>query len=245
MVFSSNGSSDPDGRIVGYAWNFGDGGSSTVANPSHTYAGGTYIATLTVTDDRGATASRSVTVQATAPPPPTPLSMSVSRIDMEVVKYLSAWVGKAYVTVLDASGQPVPNTIVSGRWFGLVNGSYVSAMTDAQGRAHHANYLIWFEMGRVELLRACGYSYKRLEEEGVLMVVIDVSCRYHRPAEYDDLLRLQTTTVRARGVRIDHEYRLYRGQTLMAEGRSTLACIDRQGKVRGIPEWLEMNEKTE
>jgi acyl-CoA thioester hydrolase len=110
--------------------------------------------------------------------------------------------------------------------------------TDGQGRVHHANYFSWFETGRVELLRAGGWSYKKLEELGVMLVVADIHCRYFRPAEFDDLLRLATTTVRARGARIDQEYRVYRGDDLLAQAKSTVACIDRSGKLQRLPEWL-------
>src|SRR5690606_715552 len=64
--------------------------------------------------------------------------------------------------------------------------------TDAMGVLHHANYFTYFEMGRTELLRAQGYDYRSLEENGLLMVVVAISCRYRRPARYDDLLTLRT-----------------------------------------------------
>ena len=110
--------------------------------------------------------------------------------------------------------------------------------TDAQGRVHHANYLTYFEMGRVELLRAAGYSYKRLEQEGVLLVVAEISIQYFLPAEYDDLLRLVTTTVAAKGARIEHEYQLFRADERLVTGRSVVACVDRAGRVRRLPDWL-------
>ncbi|MFO0870123.1 MAG: thioesterase family protein [Pirellulales bacterium] len=110
--------------------------------------------------------------------------------------------------------------------------------TDAQARVHHANYVTYFEQGRVELLRAAGFSYKRLEEEGILLVVAEIECRYYLPAEYDDLLRLVTTTVRAKGARIEHRYELYRDEELVVEGRSVVACVDRSGRVRRLPPWL-------
>ena len=110
--------------------------------------------------------------------------------------------------------------------------------TDAQARVHHANYVTYFEMGRVELLRAAGYSYKELELAGLLLVVSEVDCRYFQPAEYDDLLRLITTTTRAKGARIEHKYELFRDDTLIAQGRSVVACIDRTGRVRRLPDWL-------
>ena len=73
--------------------------------------------------------------------------------------------------------------------------------TDGQGHVHHANYLTWFELGRVELLRAAGHSYRELEEAGIFLVVSEVSVRYFLPAYFDDVLRLRTTTVQAKGAR--------------------------------------------
>lgn len=110
--------------------------------------------------------------------------------------------------------------------------------TDAQGRVHHANYLNYFEMGRIELLRACGLSYREFEERGWMLVVSQVQCRYLMPAYYDDLVTLTTTTVRAKRARIEHAYRVMRGEELLAEGSSSIACIDREGRVCRIPQEL-------
>lgn len=110
--------------------------------------------------------------------------------------------------------------------------------TDAMGVLHHANYFTYFEMGRTELLRAGGYDYRRVEEGGLYMVIVDVSCRYRRPARYDDVLRLRTTTTRVTAAKIEHEYQLFRGDELLAEGRSALACVDREGRLQRVPEWL-------
>src|SRR3954463_9459141 len=110
--------------------------------------------------------------------------------------------------------------------------------TDAQGFVHHANYFQYFELARVEQLLALGYDYAHLERDGILLVVNKISCRYHRPSRFGDTLRLQIRTVRARGARIDHEYRVLRGNELLAEGESTLACIDREGRVQRLPEFL-------
>ena len=110
--------------------------------------------------------------------------------------------------------------------------------TDGQGRLHHANYINYFEVGRVELLRASGRSYRQLEQQGLFLVVAEVSCRYFAPAQYDDMLRLRTTTARAKGARIEHHYELFRDDDLLADGRTVVACVDRAGKVRRLPEWL-------
>jgi acyl-CoA thioester hydrolase len=110
--------------------------------------------------------------------------------------------------------------------------------TDAQGYVHHANYFQYFELARVEQLRALGHDYADLEREGILLVVAKIACRYHRPCKFGDTLRLEIRTVRTRAARIDHEYRLLRGQELLAEAESTLACIDRNGRVQRLPDYL-------
>jgi acyl-CoA thioester hydrolase len=110
--------------------------------------------------------------------------------------------------------------------------------TDAQGFVHHANYFVYFEQARVEQLLALGYDYAHLERDGVMLVVNKITCRYQRPSRFGDTLRVQIRTVRARGARIDHEYRVLRGKELLAEGESTLACIDREGRVQRLPEFL-------
>ena len=112
--------------------------------------------------------------------------------------------------------------------------------TDGQGRVHHANYLTWFELGRVELLRAAGHSYRELEAAGVFLVVSDVSVQYYLPALFDDALTLRTTTVKAKGARIEHRYQVFRGQELLAEGTTTVACVNRSGRVSQLPVWLLM-----
>src|SRR5262245_40585518 len=109
--------------------------------------------------------------------------------------------------------------------------------TDAQGRVHHANYLKWFELGRVELLRASGHSYRELEEAGVYLVVAAATLNFLLPAVFDDLLTLRTTTVKAKGARIEHRYKVFRGSELLAEGTTTVACIDKAGRVCRLPEW--------
>jgi len=110
--------------------------------------------------------------------------------------------------------------------------------TDAMGVLHHANYLTYFEMGRTELLRSAGYDYRSIEEGGVFMVIVEIGCRYRRPARYDDVLRLRTTLAGISPAKIEHEYHLFRGDELLAEAESTLACVDRQGQLQRVPEWL-------
>ena len=107
---------------------------------------------------------------------------------------------------------------------------------DAMGYLHHSRYLQYFEMGRVELLRSLGHSYADLERQGVFFVVVKVECRYKAPARYDEELTLTTRVARQTHVRIDHAYQLRRGQTLLAEATTTIACVGRDGQLREIPE---------
>ena len=110
--------------------------------------------------------------------------------------------------------------------------------TDGQRRLHHANYFTYFEMGRTELLRAAGYAYREIEQQGWMLVVSEISCQYYQPAAYDELLRLRTTVLEARGARVVHKYEVFRDETLLAEGRSVLACINRDGRVTRLPRSL-------
>jgi acyl-CoA thioester hydrolase len=112
------------------------------------------------------------------------------------------------------------------------------AETDRMGLLHHANYLVYFEQGRTELLRSRGITYKDLEDQGYLLVLARVEVRYRSPARYDDVLTLRTTVTRTTPVRIEHKYEVLRDGRLVAEGESTLACVDRDGKLQALPDWL-------
>jgi acyl-CoA thioester hydrolase len=111
--------------------------------------------------------------------------------------------------------------------------------TDPMGFLHHAQYFAYFELGRTELLRASGGNYRHMEEQGMLVVVVRAECRFHRPARYDDLVRLRTTIVRVTQAKIEHKYRLFRQDELLAVGNVTLAVIDRDGKVQRVPEYFQ------
>jgi len=116
------------------------------------------------------------------------------------------------------------------------------AETDRMGLLHHANYLVYFEQGRTELLRTKGLSYKDLEDQGYLLVLTKIEVKYRWPARYDDLLNLKTTVTRTTTVRIDHRYELFCEGRLLAEGSSTLACIDREGRPQALPDFLRDSE---
>ncbi len=106
---------------------------------------------------------------------------------------------------------------------------------DAMSYVHHSRYLQYFEMGRVEPLRELGVAYVDLERQGVFFVVVKAEIRYRAPARYDDELRLTTTVIKQTHVRYDHLYRLERGTDLLAEGTTTIACVNRAGEVIAIP----------
>lgn len=110
--------------------------------------------------------------------------------------------------------------------------------TDAMGFLHHANYLCYFEMGRTELFRAQGGNYRRMEELGLFLVVARLDVRYRRSARYDDLLTLHTEITKSGMAKLEHGYRLMRGDELLAEATSVLACVNRAGAVQPFPENL-------
>lgn len=112
------------------------------------------------------------------------------------------------------------------------------AETDRMGLLHHANYFVYFEMGRTELLRQRGISYREVEDTGFYLVIAEIGCRYRKPIRYDDLITLRTIVEKVSHVKIVHRYEMYRDGQLLAEGHSTLACVDRDGKPQALPEIL-------
>ena len=112
------------------------------------------------------------------------------------------------------------------------------AETDAMGYLHHAQYLVYFEMGRTELLRANGLCYRDMEQLGLFYVVARLDCRFRAPAHYDDVLTLTTSTTKLSPVRVDHHYELRRDGQLLTEGNSTLVLVDRNGRPTALPDDL-------
>jgi acyl-CoA thioester hydrolase len=110
---------------------------------------------------------------------------------------------------------------------------------DAMGYLHHSRYLQYFEMGRIELLRLLGRSYAELERDGVFFVVVKAEIRYRAPAQYDQVLQLTTSVVKQTHVRIDHAYELKREGKLLCEGKTTIACVGRDGQLQETPEYLK------
>lgn len=113
------------------------------------------------------------------------------------------------------------------------------AETDRMGVVYHANYLIWFEIGRTEFCRARGFAYRDMEEnDNAWLVVAESYCRYKAPAQYDDelLVRTHITELRRRSVRFGYEIlRLSDGQVI-AEGETGHVVTDHNGRVISMPE---------
>jgi acyl-CoA thioester hydrolase len=113
------------------------------------------------------------------------------------------------------------------------------AETDQMGVVYHANYFIWFEVGRVELMRALGIEYKRMEiEDDCHIVVVDVRCRYHASARYDELLRVRTRIAESRNRSIRFSYEILRDsdQAMLAAGETLHVICGSNGKPKLLPE---------
>ncbi|MCA9280168.1 MAG: acyl-CoA thioesterase [Phycisphaeraceae bacterium] len=126
---------------------------------------------------------------------------------------------------------------------------------DAQGIAHHANYGPWLEMGRTELLRDAGTSYKQLEASGVFIVVTRMEIVYRRPIRYDDVIEIETLGGSSTPIRLRHEYRIRLIERnglipdigtdssvpvdgICARATTEVACVDADGKPIRVPDWL-------
>jgi acyl-CoA thioester hydrolase len=111
------------------------------------------------------------------------------------------------------------------------------AETDQMGVVYYANYLVWFEVGRTELLRSLGWSYREMEHEGIGLPVIEASCLYHRPARYDDELEIRTKGTLLSGVRMQFDYEIVRnpGGELIVSGRTLHAAVNGDGRPARLP----------
>ena len=110
--------------------------------------------------------------------------------------------------------------------------------TDGQRRVHHANYLNYFEVARTEMLRGSGVTYRDLEDAGVFLVVSEATCSYKAPADYDDLLTIRTWIEKVGGASLRHGYEVVRDTMILAHGTTVVVCVDREGKVQRMPDWL-------
>jgi acyl-CoA thioester hydrolase len=118
--------------------------------------------------------------------------------------------------------------------------------TDRMGYAYYGNYAQYYEVGRVEALRKVGFSYREMEDKGILLPVIDFSIKYKKPAYYDDELTIITTIKEKPGVRFTFHYECYNEEKeLLNTGLVTLVFIDKaSNKPCQPPEWFmrEMNK---
>jgi acyl-CoA thioester hydrolase len=113
------------------------------------------------------------------------------------------------------------------------------AETDQMGVVYHANHFIWFEVGRVELLRQFGFSYKDMEsEDDCFIAVVDAQCRYKAPVHYDDevVVRTYLKNVREKVIRFGYELRKAETDDLLAEGETTHIVADSKMNPRKLPE---------
>jgi acyl-CoA thioester hydrolase len=114
------------------------------------------------------------------------------------------------------------------------------AETDQMGIAWHGNYFAWFEVGRTDLLRHLGSTYRELEQQGFRLPITECRARYRRPARYDDEIEVLTRLVRLGGASMEFEYEVrVAGQPdLLATGETTHAATDPEGKPRRLPQEL-------
>jgi acyl-CoA thioester hydrolase len=114
------------------------------------------------------------------------------------------------------------------------------ADTDAQGVAHNASYLVWFEVARVEYLRAYAGGYQALRDLGLEAFVLESFCRYRVPARFDDVLDVHARCLDVRGARFKYEYAIVREDgELVADGWTAHACVDATTlRPTRVPDWL-------
>ena len=112
------------------------------------------------------------------------------------------------------------------------------AETDKMGVVYYANYLVWFEVARADLLRSLGWSYREMEIAGISLPVIEAHCQYLRPARYDDEIDVRTEGRMLSAVRMEFLYQVVRrtDQTIAAEGKTVHAAVDASGKPCRLPE---------
>lgn len=108
--------------------------------------------------------------------------------------------------------------------------------TDLMGIVHHASYLAWFEEGRVEWLRQRGVSYLDWAKRGIHLPVVEAATRYRRPARFDDVIVIETGCAEASRISVRFQYRVWRGEELLAEGETLLACVGDDLAPKRFPE---------
>lgn len=102
------------------------------------------------------------------------------------------------------------------------------AETDQMGIVYHSNYYVWFDMGRTEFMRALGYDYRSLENQGLMLPILETHCYYKKAAKYDDVITVRTMLHELKGVRIMFKYEVYNNQgELIAYGSTSQAFVNR------------------
>ena len=109
--------------------------------------------------------------------------------------------------------------------------------TDQMGIVYHANYLVWFEVGRSELFRELDLPYTQFEEQGLGLAVIEASCRYRKPSRYDDELKIITSIDHMTSRSARFSYQVYRGETLLAEGKTVHVFINKEGHLADVRQY--------
>jgi acyl-CoA thioester hydrolase len=118
-----------------------------------------------------------------------------------------------------------------------VQGSYrvIYGDTDQMGVVYYANYLVFFERGRCDFMRARGFDYAGLEREGSFLPVVDAAVKYVKPARFDDLLTIETTLEELGRSSLRFTYRVLRGEELLCTGHTRHACVNREGRPVRLP----------
>ncbi len=109
--------------------------------------------------------------------------------------------------------------------------------TDQMGIVYHANYFLYFEMGRTEYMRSRGHAYSDLERQGMYLAVVEATCRHKASARYDDAIIIRTRVEGITRATVKFYYRVFKeeGEVLLAEGTTTLACVTAEGRPRRLP----------
>jgi acyl-CoA thioester hydrolase len=112
------------------------------------------------------------------------------------------------------------------------------AETDKMGVVYYANYFVWFEVARADLLRSLGWSYRDMEQDGIILPVIEAHCEYLRPARYDDELEIRAEGRMLSPIRMEFTYQVRLGADagLAASGRTVHAALDPSGRPCRLPQ---------
>ena len=132
------------------------------------------------------------------------------------------------------------STEIDGRSSGQVEVRVRVTDTDLMGVVYNSVYLVWFEIGRTELMRSRGIAYAEVETRGISLPVTEARFRVRQPARYDDLLRIETSVMARRSRGVSFAYRIFREDHLLVEGETThVAVRHADGRSCALPEWLK------